>query len=229
MPNSHWGTRGILGLFNPHLPSLSPFRALLAKGPLLWLLGSQGRAWGCCIPGERWELCWVPHPDTGFTFRSVLRIQTKVHTLALLGHFRTMNPPGPFSPLWEQSQEGQAEPGWNFGWDSPRIPDAEHGAEPGSEGQSPVGQEQMLGAREGVCALAPGAGASTAGQLSHRCLGSVGARAATGAAAPPLDCASCSPREALPGTALGVNKRSQEAQDRLSTCHSSPQILPGTI
>lgn len=46
-----------------------------------------------------------------------------------------------------------------------------------------------------VCALAPGTRASTAGQLSHRCLGSSGARAAGGAAALPLDRASCSPRE----------------------------------
>lgn len=53
------------------------------------------------------ELCWgqdtaaeLTHQQrTGFTFRSVLRIQMKVQTLGLLGHFSTMNPPGPFSPL----------------------------------------------------------------------------------------------------------------------------------
>lgn len=83
-----------------------------------------------------------------------------------------------------------------------------------------------------VCALAPGARASTAGQLSHRCLGSASARAAGGAAALPLHCASCSSWEAFPGTTLGANKRSQEAlcaQDRLSIYHSSPQIPLSTI
>lgn len=90
----------------------------------------------------------LPHPETGFTFRSVLRIQMKVQTLALLGHFRTMNPPGPFSPLRRKAKRfRQSQVGILAGilWD------ALCGAEPGNEGQSPVGQEQMLGAWEGVC------------------------------------------------------------------------------
>lgn len=47
---------------------------------------------------------------TAFTFRSVLRIQMKVQTLGLLGHFSTMNPPGPFSPL-QASGSTQSGPG----------------------------------------------------------------------------------------------------------------------
>lgn len=64
------------------------------------------------------EPCWgqdmatalVHQQRTGFTFRSVLRIQMNVQTLGLLGHFSTMNPPGPFSPLWG-TKSTQSEPG----------------------------------------------------------------------------------------------------------------------
>lgn len=98
--------------------------------------------------------------------------------------------------------------------------DALHRAEPGREGRGPVGQEQMLGAWEGVCLGSRYTSSFPTGAL---------AAPVPAAAALPLDRASCSPREAFPGTALGANKRSQEAQDRLSTCHSSPQILPSTI
>lgn len=128
---------------------------MLAKGPLLWLLGSRSRPWDAASQGREKSCAGdgtqPPHPGSGFTFRSVLRIQMKVQTLALLGHFRTMNPPGPFSPLRGKAKRVKAKAGWNSGWDSPWLWDAPHGAEPGSEGQSPVGQEQMLGAREGVC------------------------------------------------------------------------------
>lgn len=56
------------------------------------------------------KLCWGR--ATGYTFRSVLRIQMKVQTLGLLGHFSTMNPPGPFSPLrGAKSRESEPFPG----------------------------------------------------------------------------------------------------------------------
>lgn len=72
-------------------------------------LGAQG---GSSAPILRYtefqkhtdELCWGWDTATAlthqcFTFRSVFRIQMKVQTRGLLGHFSTMNPPGPFSPL----------------------------------------------------------------------------------------------------------------------------------
>lgn len=208
---------------------------MLAKGPLPRFLGSWGRALGCWIQG-RGENCagdgtQLPHPGTGFTFRSVLRIQMKVQTLALLGHFRTMNPPGPFSPLRRKANRvRQSQVGilagilCGSGMHCVELRLAE-------KARAQWGRSRCWEPGK-VCALAPGTRASTARQLSHRCLGSAGARAAGGAAALPLDRASCSPREAFPGTSLGANKRSPEAlcaQVSLSTCHSSPQILPGTI
>lgn len=75
----------------------------------------------------------------------------KVQTLALLGHFRTMNPPGPFSPLWRKAKRVRQSQAGILAGNSLWLWDAPHRAEPGSEEQSPGRQEQMLGAREGVC------------------------------------------------------------------------------
>lgn len=117
--------------------------------------GIPEQALGCCIPGEREELCWGR--DAAASPRNWLYLQIRVENpdegadLGIAGTLQDDESSRSVLTPAGESQEGQAEPGWNSGWDSLWLWDAPHGAEPGSEGQSPVGQEQMLGAREGVC------------------------------------------------------------------------------
>lgn len=132
---SHWGNfRGKKGdfqvAFNLHRQHWSPFRAAFdieaafrsgQQHRSRWerRAGAQHAARAAQgMPEPAGELCWgrdtaaalLRQRSAGFTFRSVLRIQMKVQTLGLLGHFSTMNPPGPFSPLWG-TKSAQSEPG----------------------------------------------------------------------------------------------------------------------
>lgn len=183
-----------------------------------WDAGAEGRGQSCAgddaaASPRSWlylQIC-VENPDEGADLGIAGTFQDDESSRSIL------------TPAEEESQEGQAEPGWNSGWDSLWMQHMEPSLAVKARAQ--WGRSRCWEPGK-VCALAPGTRASTAGQLSHRCLGSGGARAAGGAAALPH--ASCSPREAF----LGANKRSQEAlcaQDRLGTCHTSPQILPCTI
>lgn len=126
--------------------------------------------------------------EFGFTFRSVFRIQMKVQTLGLLGHFSTMNPPGPFSPL-QGNKDSSTESGWgrlrscspwHVGCVAPTLAPAV--APPGLAARrgSPAGWEQMCRVPGKGSGLAAGSRANTTRQVSHRCLGSGGARAAAG-------------------------------------------------
>lgn len=105
--------------------------------------------------GSRGELCWGW--DTAAPPRNWLYLQIRVENpdegadLGIAGTLQDDESSRSILTPAEESQEVQAEPGWNSGWDSLWLWDALCGAEPGNEGQSPVGQEQMLGAWEGVC------------------------------------------------------------------------------
>lgn len=112
----------------------------------------------------------------------------KVQTLGLLGHFSTMNPPGPFSPL-QGNKDSSTESGWgrlrscspwHVGCVAPTLAPA--AAPPGLAARrgSPAGWEQMCRVPGKGSGLAAGSRANTTRQVSHRCLGSGGARAAAG-------------------------------------------------
>lgn len=83
--------------------------------------GIPERALGCWAPGQRGELSWGQ--DTAASPRNWLYLQIRVENpdegadLGIAGTFQDDESPRSILTPVEESQEGQAEPGWNSGWE----------------------------------------------------------------------------------------------------------------